>query len=106
MQLASGQCQVYGTQLNAFEGKYVAPRLRDADSVDLRRATVGLDSLQKHLARAVEQFGPPAPAVVACRNRGRGVEIWLPEIGGTRTVQCWGCGFRTTVRARSEVSRV
>jgi DNA-directed RNA polymerase subunit RPC12/RpoP len=104
VQLASGETQLYGTQLNAFEGRYVAPRLRDPDLVDLRRASVGLDSLQRHLARALEQFGKPLPAVVTCPNCGRGVELWLPEIGGTRSVQCQDCGFRLTVRARIEAS--
>jgi hypothetical protein len=48
--LAEGESQVYGTQMTMVDGEYRPESLRDPDSVDQRRAAVGLDPMAKHLA--------------------------------------------------------
>jgi hypothetical protein len=48
--LAEGESQVYGTQMTMAGGEYRPENLRDPDSVDQRRAAVGLDPMAKHLA--------------------------------------------------------
>jgi DNA-directed RNA polymerase subunit RPC12/RpoP len=98
--LASGEQQVYGTQLNACEGRYVAPRLRDPKTVNARRAAVGMVELEEHLSRALDLFGIPAAASIPCSNCGSMVELWLPELGGRKKVRCGPCGFKMTIRAR------
>jgi len=98
--LAGGESQVYGTQLNAYNGRYEAPRLREPDTVDSRRAAAGLNPLEQHLALALREFGHPEPTWVPCRHCGESLETWLPEIGGSRVIRCSACGSRTTVRAR------
>src|SRR5205823_2711731 len=45
VRLASGQQQIYGTQLVAHAGRYIATRLSKPKSVDARRADVGLEPL-------------------------------------------------------------
>jgi hypothetical protein len=47
--LAEGESQVYGTQMTMVDGEYRPENLRDPDSVDQRRAAVGLDTMAKHL---------------------------------------------------------
>jgi hypothetical protein len=47
--LAEGESQVYGTQMTMVGGEYRPENLRDPDSVDQRRAAVGLDPMAKHL---------------------------------------------------------
>jgi hypothetical protein len=47
--LAEGESQVYGTQMTMVDGEYRPENLRDPDSVDQRRAAVGLDPMAKHL---------------------------------------------------------
>jgi len=97
--LASGEMQVYGTQLGARDGRYVAPRLRDPASVDERRAAAGLGSLDDHLARALALHGPPKPAPLACPGCKARIDVWLPELGGRTEVTCTACGRVQTLRA-------
>ncbi|NMH96613.1 DUF6624 domain-containing protein [Pseudonocardia acidicola] len=47
--LAEGESQVYGSQMTMVGGEYRPEHLRDPDSVDQRRAAVGLDPMSKHL---------------------------------------------------------
>ena len=48
--LLEGEQQVYGTQMARRGGKWVADNLRDPDTVDERRAAVGLGPLAERLA--------------------------------------------------------
>jgi Sulfotransferase family len=98
--LARGELQVYGTQLSARAEGFVAARLRDPETVDARRAAVGLAPLADHLAHANERFGEPSPAQVVCPGCGQNIEIWLPEPGGSTRVSCSACGIAGTVHTR------
>jgi hypothetical protein len=90
--LASGEEQVYGTQIVARAGRYVPARLRDGDAVDDRRAAVGLDPIEAHLARALDRYGPPRPVLAPCPRCREPVEVWPPEPGGTSRYECPACG--------------
>jgi hypothetical protein len=98
--LADGKLQVYGTVLNARDGRYEAPRLCDPDRVDERRATMGLGTLAGHIAHTTEFYGPPTPAKCRCCKCKAEMEVWLPELGGSAAIRCGSCGFKTTARAR------
>ena len=98
--LAYGEPQVYGTQLTAQNGQLTPRRLRDRDTVDERRATLGLETLNAYLRHALETLGPPSPASIACAGCNERVELWLPEPGETAKARCPACGRRFTVRAR------
>ena len=52
--LAEGEPQEYGTQVTVRDGQYEPRNLRDPDTVDERRAAVGLEPLADYLGR----FGP------------------------------------------------
>ncbi len=52
--LTGGKPQEYGTQVVVRGGRYEPRNLRDPDTVDERRAAIGLESLADYLAR----FGP------------------------------------------------
>jgi DNA-directed RNA polymerase subunit RPC12/RpoP len=97
--LAYGEPQIYGTQLTARDGQLVPRRLRDPGAVDERRATLGLETLNAYLHRALEILGPPSPACITCARCNERVELWLPEPGETTEVRCAACGRRATVRA-------
>lgn len=96
--LARGEPQIYGTQFTAQDGRYVACRLRDPATVDDRRASAGLSTLQDSLNRALELYGPPAPAHVLCPKCGGEIEAWLPEMGGSCAIQCLACRSVMTLR--------
>jgi len=96
--LASGQNQVYGTQLGVRDGYLVACRLRNPDTVDERRESVGLEKLETYLARARELFGTPSPARIICPNCLAEIETWLPELGGRSVVECASCHTVHTIR--------
>jgi hypothetical protein len=98
--LASGKHQVYGTQVTARDGRFVASRLRNPETVDDRRASVGLGSLETYLRSALELYGSPSPAHVPCPRCNAEIEVWLPEMGGHSTVKCTSCHSVTTIRAR------
>jgi hypothetical protein len=98
--LASGELQRYGTQITARDGKFIPCRLLDPDSADARRAAVGLEPMEAHLARALDLYGPPRPASMPCPNCKANCEIWLPEMGGTSTAGCPACGYVISIRAR------
>jgi hypothetical protein len=98
--LARGEPQVYGTQLSARDGHFVACRLGEPDSVDQRRALVGLGALEAHLQDMLERYGPPKPAVLECPHCRGEIEVWPPEVGGQSTIRCPSCDWVTTIRAR------
>jgi hypothetical protein len=98
--LASGDPQLYGTQLTVHEGRFVAARLRDPESVDARRAAVGLDPIAAHLGRAPDRPGSPRLTRRACPGCGEPIEVWLPAPGGTTRFKCPACGATGTVRTR------
>jgi hypothetical protein len=98
--LASGSLQCYGTQITAREGKYIPCRLRDPETVNARRAAVGLEPIEAHLVRALELYGPPRPACMQCPACKANCEIWLPEMGGTSTARCLSCGYVIGLRGR------
>jgi hypothetical protein len=98
VRLASGQNQIYGTQMSPHEGRFAARRLADPERVDERRASVGLEPLNDYLNRALELYGAPSPARMICRNCGAEVELWLPEPGACATVECTSCHSIWNVR--------
>ena len=100
MLLASGGQQRYGTQLAARDGRLVPSRLQDPQTVDERRAAVGLEPLAVQVARMLERYGPPRPASVPCARCRASCEVWLPEMGGTSRSRCPSCGYEITLRAR------
>ena len=96
--LANGKPQVYGTQLVARDGRFVPLRLRDPETVDQRRAAVGLEPLQASSKPALERFGQPKPVPVPCRNCGAEISAWAPEPASRIRVQCSFCGWTATLR--------
>jgi hypothetical protein len=96
--LASGEQQVYGTQMSAQDGGYAACRLSAPETVDERRASVGLGTLEAHLREALEMYGPPTPAPILCPKCRGEIEVWLPEPGGRSTVECPACRAVLTIR--------
>jgi len=98
--LARGEQQVYGTQVNGRDGRFVACRLREPEAVDERRASVGLGTLEAHLQCMLDLYGPPKPALLLCPDCSAEIEVWLPEVGGRSTIQCPSCQSVTTITAR------
>jgi hypothetical protein len=98
VRLASGQNQIYGTQMSPHEGRFAARRLADPESVDERRASVGLEPLNEYLNRALELYGPPSPARMICPKCGAEMELWLPEPGARVTIECASCHAMWNVR--------
>jgi len=96
--LASGEQQIYGTQMTARDGQFVACRLRAPETVDDRRASVGLGTLEAHLRNALDLYGPPSPAPMLCPQCHGEIDVWLPEPGGQSTVECPGCHSIATIR--------
>jgi hypothetical protein len=99
VRLASGGSQIYGTQMTAQDGKFVARRLRDPESVDDRRTSVGLGTLAAQLDEALARYGAPTPAPMLCPNCRQQISVWLPEIGGRLTIECPLCHSVIIVRA-------
>ena len=102
--LARGEQQWYGTQVSARTEGFVAPRLHDPDTVDARRAGMGLAPLADQLAQARERFGIPPPARVACPGCGKDIEVWLPEPGGSTRVNCPACSLSGSIHTRLGVA--
>jgi hypothetical protein len=96
--LASGKEQIYGTQFIARDGRFVASRLCDPETVDDRRASAGLEPLQTYLDRVYELYGPPSPTHVLCPSCRQEIETWPPEMGVRSTVLCPACRSVWTIR--------
>lgn len=101
--LGSGKSQIYGTQLIARDGRFVPRRLRDPQTVDQRRAAVGLDSLQTSLETALKRFGPPPPVSVACPRCGAEIRISMPEPSARMHIDCPACGWAGSVRLTTRI---
>jgi hypothetical protein len=102
--LASGEPQLYGTQVTVREGQYVPARLHDPETVDARRAAVGLGPIAGHLGRALDRHGAPQPARQACPRCGEPIGLWPPEPGVTTRFDCPACGATGTVHARPQAA--
>ena len=96
--LHEGRPQEYGTQAIARDGRFEARNLRDPDHVDERRARAGLSPLAGYLARMAERR-TPEPTRTSCRACSATIEVWPPDLGEIRTVNCPGCGLLYTFRA-------
>jgi hypothetical protein len=100
--LASGEPQLYGTQVGVHDGHYAPTRLHDPESVDARRAAMGLDPLGAHLGRVLDRQGPPRPTQGKCPACGESIPLWLPDAGEATRFKCEGCGATGTIRARAQ----
>jgi len=96
--LAGNERQIYGTQMAQRDGEFVACRLECPESVNERRTSVGLGTLEDQLREALELHGPPKPAHMPCPNCGGDLEVWPPELGGEASAECPGCRRMITVR--------
>jgi hypothetical protein len=96
--LASGHTQIYGTQIGVRDGRLVACRLHDPETVDERRASVGLENLEVYLQHILDLYGPPSPAHIVCPGCSAEIEVWLPELGGRSVFECASCHAAATIR--------
>jgi hypothetical protein len=93
--LAEGKQQVYGTQMTRRDKRYVPCDLRDPDTVDERRAAVGLEPIAEYQRRFDEH---PLPAArLKCPSCGEWVPFEPPEAEEAFTVTCAACGHETTI---------
>lgn len=95
--LAEGQPQEYGTQMSGGEQGWAPRKLRDPDTVDERRAAVGLGPVSEYIDRITRLEGPPKPASITCHQCGEGIDVWLPDEGEKRHIRCSACGWATTI---------
>jgi hypothetical protein len=98
--LASGELQLFGTQLTVSDGQYVPAPMREPATVDARRAAVGLEPIAAHLGPAPDRHRPAWSARGACPHCGDVIEVGLPNPGGTLPFKCPACGATGTVNAR------
>jgi hypothetical protein len=101
--LAEGQPQVYGTQMTNSGGHYVPRNLRDPDSVDERRAAVGLGPIAEYMRRF--DSDPRPRAFIPCPQCKRWVGVNPPAGGEPFTMTCAGCGAQTTVQIPADQGR-
>jgi hypothetical protein len=92
--LHEGEQQVYGTQMARRGGKWVANNLRDPDTVDERRAAVGMRPLAEYLARFT---GPVVAAQIKCSDCDAMTPFEPPDEDESVTVTCTGCGREMTI---------
>jgi len=86
--------QVYGTQMTRRGGKWIADNLRDPDTVDERRAAVGMGPLAERLASFK---GLPAMTRIKCSDCDAWTPFEPPDVDDTVTVTCTGCGREMTI---------
>jgi Sulfotransferase family len=98
--LASGKPQLYGTQIVVRDGRYVPARLRNAQTVDARRAAAGLEPIAAHLRQVLARRGPPQPLRRPCPACGETIALWPPEPGGTTRFKCPACGSTGSLQER------
>jgi hypothetical protein len=90
--LAEGAEQEYGTQMRTTRAGYAPRSLRDPATVDVRRASVGLEPIAGYIAFMTEHH-PPRPMSFPCSACGTPVEFWQPEDEDEWVwVTCPGCG--------------
>lgn len=94
--LAEGQRQVYGTQMMRKRGHYVPKDLGNPESVDQRRAAVGLEPVAEYQRRFDEETGPES--LLKCPNCGKWVAFDHPEGSEAFTITCAACGHEATIR--------
>jgi hypothetical protein len=87
--LHEGGQQVYGTQMTRRGGKWIADNLRDPDTVDERRAAVGMGPLAERLASFK---GSTETARIKCSDCDAWTPFEPPDVDDTVTVTCTGCG--------------
>ena len=92
--LHEGGQQVYGTQMTRRGGKWIADNLRDPDTVDERRAAVGMGPLAERLASFK---GLPAMTRIKCSDCDAWTPFEPPDVDDTVTVTCTGCGREMTI---------
>ena len=92
--LHEGEQQVYGTQMARRGGKWIADNLRDPDTVDERRAAVGMGPLAERLASFK---GLPAMTRIKCSDCDAWTPFEPPDVDDTVTVTCTGCGREMTI---------
>jgi hypothetical protein len=56
--LAEGKKQLYATQMETADGKWVPRPLEDPENVDQRRADHGLEPLAKYIKQIESVYGP------------------------------------------------
>jgi hypothetical protein len=93
--LFEGEQQVYGTQMARRGGKWVADNLRDPDTVDERRAAVGMGPLAERLASFA--MTPALMSRIKCSACDASTPFEPPEADDTVTVTCTGCGREMTI---------
>jgi hypothetical protein len=90
--IAEGKPQEYGTQVIGRKDGWEPLNLRDPQTVDERRASVGLGSLAAYLA-SFEDQGVPLPSNVPCPECGTRIEFWTPGPGEQVEIACSACGW-------------
>lgn len=53
--------QLYGTQFNTVEGKFVPKEIEDAENVDSRRKEMGLPTLEENIEEMYRKYNIPKP---------------------------------------------
>jgi hypothetical protein len=98
--VASGEPQLFGTQLTVSDGHYVPAPMREPETVDARRVAMGLNPVAEHLGPASDRYRSPRSARGACPRCGEVIEVRLPNPGGMMRFKCPACGATGTVNAR------
>lgn len=93
--LHEGKQQEYGTQVAGRGGRWAPRNLRAPDSVNERRAAVGLETIEEYLTRFRE---PPQPSVLKCPECDGQIPYELPDdFSQPLVLTCPECGRETTV---------
>jgi hypothetical protein len=92
--LAEGQPQEYGTQVVGRNGRWVPRELRAPETVDERRASMGLEPLVEYLSLFEDMEGP---GTMSCPECGTPIRFWLPDPGKQAVVTCSACGWTSTL---------
>ena len=61
VRLKLGQPQLYGTQFNEVEGRFIPKDLEDPDDVNERRKNIGLNTLEEATKEMYEKYGMEEP---------------------------------------------
>jgi predicted RNA-binding Zn-ribbon protein involved in translation (DUF1610 family) len=97
--------QTYGTQYTVAGGTRVLRTVNEPESVDERRAIVGLPPLAEQDRAMAERYGPPKllistrrPVLVRCPKCGWQISGESHGRGKDFLVVCTNCGKETTLR--------
>lgn len=58
VELAAGRQQLYGSQYKCIDGQYNVHDLKDPETVDVRRAAMGMGPLQEYIEQGRDYYGP------------------------------------------------